>query len=282
MRSVRQRAHVTALALAMAIAAQPAAPEPLEEGARLHKVVFGGDEMTEKNLIFQYVAGISYRADEGDMRICTAGIIGERLLLTAGHCVPKDHRSIEVFFSVDLERRDRIPASRRRKVVDIAVHEQYAEAAKDKTRANPYDIAILLTDTPMPAYTRHLQLPNVNFPISQISRAYVAGYGRRDHDKSTGQGNGEERLRSAIVPRQELNNDIFLMTDQTKGTGTCIGDSGGPMMVQNAIGMIAMGVLSTVFNGDHRNQCLGTATYISVAHYRAWIHEQSFHMLARP
>ena len=160
----------------------------------------------------------------------------------------------------------------------MIVHEKYEEGKLDLTRANPFDIAVLRIESSAPSQYRHLQLATENFPVSQITKAYVIGYGFETFDGKTKLSTGDQALKSAIVERKDVGDPAFLMLNQTKGTGICVGDSGGPMIVQNAAGFIIMGTASTVHNGSNVEVCRGDSTYISVARMRNWIMQSAFDM----
>ncbi|MFN7729064.1 MAG: S1 family peptidase [Bdellovibrio sp.] len=240
--------------------------------------VFGGTRMTPEMALTRYVAGLRYRLDDGGMGSCTAALINEQTLLTAAHCVPKDKASMKIYFTTSMEDVANVPAKNIRRVSDVIVHEKYEEAKGDLTRANPFDIAVLRIESSAPSHYRHLQLATENFPISQISKAYVVGYGFESYDSKTRLVTGDQALKSAIVERKEVGDPNFLMLNQTKGTGICVGDSGGPMIVQNAAGFIIMGTASTVHNGTNFATCRGDSVYISVASMRNWIIQSAFEM----
>ena len=223
----------------------------------------------------RYIVGIRYEDERGESKICGGAIIGASIVLTAAHCVPKEMSRIRVLFG-DSMRSDRAVADLA--VSGIRVHEKYAESKG--LRDNPFDIAVIRTEYPLPAEARHLQLADGYYPVSQISKVYVAGYGAISQGRE-GKTVGQGQLHAAIVPRSKDHaDDRFIVLDQSKGTGICAGDDGAPALVENADGFILMGIASTASNeADEKNNCAGISTFINVHTLEAWIIEQAFEMM---
>jgi len=251
------------------------------ESTPSHAVV-GGERMKLSMALTQYVVAITYKDENGESKQCTGGILGSHIVLTAAHCVPKDQSTMRVVVGETIFHDKAVAVL---SVATVSIHPLYEKSivrVDNGLLDNAYDLAVIKTRDPLPPRSRHLQLADRYFPVSLISKVYVIGYGVSGFDKK-GQRINSGTLNAAIVSRAGSDDGEKLFhLDQTKGTGMCIGDSGGPMVVQNAQGMIIMGVAATVFNADDNKGpglCSGRAVYISVSYFRHWIMKQAFEMM---
>jgi secreted trypsin-like serine protease len=238
--------------------------------------VIGGERMKNSMMMTRFVVAITYNNDKGEFKACTGGIIGQQMILTAAHCVPKDLSSMRVVVGETQSHNEALAVT---PVAAARIHPLYEAHVNDWD--NAYDLAVIKTRDPLPARTRHLQLAASYFPVSLIPSVYIIGYGVTGFNKK-GEAINEGTLNAAIAKRADRNDDEkFVRLNQREGTGACVGDSGGPMVVENKEGFIVMGVASTVFNGDlPRSQlCSGDATHISVSFFRHWIMKQSFELM---
>ncbi|HWK95277.1 MAG TPA: S1 family peptidase [Pseudolabrys sp.] len=246
-------------------------------GSAPSHAVVGGERMRNTMFLTRYIVAITYNNDEGAFKACTGGIIGPQIVVTAAHCVPKDISSMRVVINDTQFQDDAIAVL---PVAAARIHPLYEQSKRDFD--NAYDLAVIKTRGPLPGRSLHLQVAGRNFPIEQIPTVYVIGYGVTGFDKK-GQPINNGLLYSAVVERLGgEDDDKFIRLDQKKGTGACIGDSGGPMVVENAGGYIIMGVASTVFNeadSSRKSLCSGKSTFISAAYFRHWIRKQAFELM---
>ncbi|MBS0533642.1 MAG: trypsin-like serine protease [Proteobacteria bacterium] len=249
--------------------------------AKPSRAVIGGEELAMRHYVTKYVVGIRYEDDKGEKKICGGSIIGSHLILTAAHCISRgETESIglsktSVVFG-DSMRPDRALAEL---AVSRASHHQDYEKSKS-LRYNPYDVAVIRTKDPLPAAARHFQLAASYFPVSQIPTVYVLGYGAISVGRD-GKPVGQGQLYSAIAHRAaDHEDDRLIVVDQSKGTGICTGDDGGPMVVENDQGYILMGIASTVSNkADEKDKCAGTGIFLNVHALQEWIIQQAFELM---
>jgi len=239
--------------------------------------VIGGERMKLSMALTQYVVAITYKDENGESKHCTGGIIGSHIVLTAAHCVPKDQSTMGVVVGETIFHDKAVAVL---PVATVRIHPLYEKSRTEFD--NPYDLAVIKTRDPLPPHSRHLQLADRYFPVSLISKVYVIGYGVSGFDKK-GQSINTGTLNAAIVTRAGDDDDEKMFRlDQTKGTGICVGDSGGPMLVQNAHGFIIMGLATTVFNAyDNKGPgvCSGRANHVSASYFRHWIMKQAFELM---
>jgi len=248
----------------------------LAPGSSPSHAVVGGERMKYSMMMTRYVVGITYTGPDGRAKQCTGGIIGPQTVLTAAHCVSKNLSTMHVVVGDIIFHKDAVAAI---PVVAARIHPKYEQSLNDWD--NAYDLAVIKTRDPLPASSRHLQLAAANFPIKQIPSVYVIGFGITGWNKK-GEAINDGTVNAAIAKRLDGDaDDKFIKLDQKSGVGVCIGDSGGPMVVENADGFIVMGVASTVYNGDEKTSrlCSGNATYISAYYFRSWIMKQSFELM---
>jgi len=238
-----------------------------------HAVV-GGERIRMSMMISHYVVGIKFEGTDGKLKICAGGIIGPQMVLTAAHCVPKNLKSMRIIVG------DSLDESRAVAVLPVTaarVHPQYQSAEDVLAFHNDYDIAVVRTKDPLPNATRHLQLALSYYTIDFLPTVYVIGYGLTDKD---GKKTSSEFLMSAVGKRHADDTDERrVRIDQTSGAGVCKGDSGGPMVVENANGWIIMGVAATVHNATDGPLCNGDSYFISVSNMKHWIMKQSFELM---
>ncbi len=65
----------------------------------------------------------------------------------------------------------------------------------------------------------------------------------------------------------------LLMFDQTKGSGVCSGDSGGPAVAVKKREIVVLGIASAVYAVGSREMCQHVAMHSSTWFYRKWIQE---------
>lgn len=75
-----------------------------------------------------------------------------------------------------------------------------------------------------------------------------------------------------IVTDNKAYNDVVFL-DQSRGTGACAGDSGGPSLMKNQKGMfVVTGIASFVMHPTNKREACGyAAAYSSVSYYKDWI-----------
>lgn len=202
--------------------------------------IINGIPVTADNVSAKSVVGllVKYYMDGRNptwLQGCTGSVLNSKFILTAAHCVKgSDADEILVHFSLKTVTYDqqKNPLTRvdvekylvTRKVKSLLVHPDYQETGS-------YDLAIMLLEESVPAdaipvkllpaeyinmATEQTTFEGQNLPVTLI------GFGVIKEEPVT----ETDILRQTTVPSRFFNR--FVVTDQTKGSGGCNGDSGGP------------------------------------------------------
>ncbi|XP_052824397.1 CLIP domain-containing serine protease B4-like [Octopus bimaculoides] len=206
---------------------------------------------------------------------CAGNLLDKDYVLSAGHCVAKRNRSLEL--SISMGSTVRSEATTNRHVSQIIVHEAFRH-----DNGNYYNDIALLKMTNSVSYGPCLQSVQLPHPKDSFNRSCIAaGWGKTVY----------EPLENALqyVTLLLLNNSACLEERKKVGrlvkphhlcTGTmrkggrgstCNGDSGGPLYCRNQKNeLVLLGITSF---GDKKCS-KGTSYYTSVNYFLDWIHEK--------
>jgi hypothetical protein len=203
--------------------------------------IINGTPVTADQVLAKSVVGLMMNGefdgrDNFWIQGCTGTVLNKNFILTAAHCVKGQNSSdLAVNFSLNsVTFKEQLnPATRItdienkftiRKVKSFAIHPLYDGSGS-------HDVALILLDGETPADSvpvqilpdQYVDLANnkTTFDLQNIE-VILMGFGLISEDPST----DTEILRVTTVPA--VFNEQFVITDQTKGTGGCNGDSGGP------------------------------------------------------
>ena len=203
--------------------------------------IINGTPVPEENGLSKSVVGLLMNYEFGDgqkiwIQGCTGSVLNKNFILTAAHCVnhmaPTDLAINFTKTSLVFEKQFN-PATRItdiEKVFVIRKVKSYIQHAKYDDSGN-FDLALIRLEDEIPADAVPVQfLPDqlVNLAENKTSfdlqnvNVILMGFGLVSESPQT----DTEVLRETIVPAQFINH--LVVTDQTKGTGGCNGDSGGP------------------------------------------------------
>ncbi len=203
--------------------------------------IINGLPVTADQVLSKSVVGLlmNYEFSAGNkfwLQGCTGSVLNQKFILTAAHCVtdqkPADlaiHFSLNSFsFDKQLDPQTRITDLEKfftvRKVKSYLQHPLYDGSGK-------HDLALILLDADIPADAVPVQiLPDQLIDLvnnktkfdKQNVDVVLMGFGLVNESSHT----ESEVLRMTTVPAVFENQ--FIITDQTKGSGGCNGDSGGP------------------------------------------------------
>lgn len=254
--------------------------------------VVGGTDLSSADPISHFVVGLY---DEKSGFMCTGSLIREDLVLTAAHCVDGAASNIVVIFDVNFAAYDAKNVKVLRKATHAKVHSDYK--TQNSSSIDWHDIAVIQFTGGLPEGYKPVQILADSSLLKRDSVMHVAGYGatgveleevKAKKDKkfrdALDSGDvfcsdksltycfrlnflGSEHLRHTEVSIEGLS-ETEIMTNESNGHGTCVGDSGGPMLHSSEGGFLLAGITS---RGSE--MCNGPAIYTSVAAHKTWIEQ---------
>ena len=258
------------------------------------------DEASNSNIIGGVSSSLSYEKQNGivgllritqdssgqqSTAICTGSLIQKNIVVTAAHCITlqpgQQLVGALIFFGTDLDaimsEMDRRDLSHVR-VIDKAIrHEAYLRGTGTNN-----DIALVRIKDAAPSDFQLAQLAPASMArtLRKGSLVTLAGFGVSSYsvDPKTqqAQGSGEGLLRQiggisvlSITPAAQ---EITL--DQSKGSGACHGDSGGPAYFADPVSKKTY-VIGVTSRGVGSVLCDRQVIYTGIMGYSQWIADNS-------
>lgn len=177
--------------------------------------IVGGQEAPNDAAVFMLLG----TANTGATSTCSATLIGQRTLLTAGHCL--DPRALNatsmVVEAMNKPRLGQATAADKYLVVESAVHPRFSTQTLDN------DIALALLDRAPPV----APIPWNRLSVSTFTGRPLRALGYGTLGGPSGAGDGVRR--SVDLTFRVLTSKLIRLGDQV-GRGVCHGDSGGPSL----------------------------------------------------
>ncbi|MGE5086775.1 MAG: S1 family peptidase [Bacillota bacterium] len=236
-----------------------------------------------------------------EIETCTGSLLPNNLVVTAAHCVSDldGARDVVVIFSTNIDLKSFTLAQTRR--VDNKVIGGWW-GAKDHESLNTGDIALLHYQVTTPKGYVPATLVSDIRALSDGMQVVIAGYGatkvtKKPIDVNTYpdligaiqqgsvicensidlincaeismEGNGPLRQTKVTISEAVYSNSEFSV-NQSRGSGSCHGDSGGPAYVVRSGRNYLVGLTSRTIN-DTFSDCSHQAVYTSIPFYTNWL-----------
>lgn len=218
---------------------------------------------------------------------CSATIISQNHLLTAAHCLYKEHKPLEKNdFYVSVGQYDLSSSKKEGRnffPTRIITHEFYNDEDDIYAATSFYDIAIIYTSPIiLNQKTQIICLWTGQIEREKISKSTTAGRGLTETGFAS-----DIPLKTDVIMTKCDGVDLFPINDEDRlicgkgvdsgkgSSGVCHGDSGSGLYVQANGNWFVRGVTSAVWVNRNTRQCntTETGTFINVAAYYGWIQE---------
>lgn len=229
------------------------------------EAIVGGHDLLESIPWSKNVVLLVNAATE---EVCTATLLGGPFALTAAHCLDSSNlEDLFVFFGAQPNTR-----SERRQVIATKVY-PYWEDRKFEDR-NTSDIAVLrFAGSSLPRGFEGVRFLEDDRVLRNGTPSIILGYGINDAIAQTGAG----KLRFTTLKITDRNfSPTELVLDQSKGSGACHGDSGGPAFIvskdsQGRAHHYLWGIANHATPDDLNNHCNTGVIYTNVTLFLTWI-----------
>ncbi len=258
--------------------------------------IMGGKLVAANSALAQGIVAIY---DIKDRSVCTGSLIGEGLILTAAHCVQTKPANLRIVFGLDLDetvnaREPDIQAEYVRKVVALLPHEDYDQEANYNKKTDWSDIALIKFSGSIPDGYKPVEFLKDDSVLKRGTMVKVAGFGVTKVEYSPVDAKDVPNLDEAMEYGEvmcddknknclkiEMSGDGVLheteapvasvhetevILDESKGHGTCAGDSGGPAFVESNGKFYLFGVTS---RGSV--MCDRVGIYTNAIQFKKWI-----------
>lgn len=276
--TVKPKIYLVITGLTIAAVFVACAPTTGRLQTHQHQSIFNGRAVMEDEALARTVVAIHSvfpGAEEGT--ICSGTLISDSLVLTAAHCLVHKTMVRTILFGPNARH-----ALHKRSVSREIVHPHWpaierihmmpsAERTEEEEMiylgSSWNDIALLQFEGGIPkGFVASKILEDASL-VQGFTKLIAAGYGISDREKM--KGTGVLYTTELIVENPQFRPNEFTV-DQIE-SGTCDGDSGGPLFLQYEKELLLVGVTSHGINDDH---CVGRAVFSFLPKHIEWLKTQ--------
>ncbi len=258
--------------------------------------IINGSIVTADDVIATHIVIVF---DKTNGYICTGTIIEKNTILTAAHCLSPNFRQFEIIFSRHIADLDNRKEEVIRKATQVIINDDYNKKSKSATDEDQSDIGLIYFEGDLPAGYKQADIMFHANDLKKDTQVIIAGYGvtqvgwadvkykksEKFHEKMMAgevfcdvetldhdghptcielSMSGEGELRKTQASIKYISQSEFVLDE--KKSGTCVGDSGGPVFLEKEGRLYLVGVTS---RGDLL--CDGEGVYTSLPSFMNWI-----------
>jgi secreted trypsin-like serine protease len=216
--------------------------------SQFNPFIINGREVSKSDLFARHVVGIFKKGETK----CTGVLISKNAVLTAAHCL-SDIKNASISFGLNKKNLKLLP------IAGHLQHPQYDESIIGIVEDPANDVMVVAFSGDLPAGYEPAQISDQDL-VQKGSVVLIAGYGRDEDDQY-------DYLKATEVNVVEAVS--FEFRTEEKKSGSCDGDSGGPVFLKNSENKYLL--VGSVSRGDP--SCYQYGIYENMTFYKEWIHD---------
>ncbi len=210
--------------------------------------IINGREVSKSDLFAKHVVGIFKKGETK----CTGVLIAKNAVLTAAHCLP-DISKASISFGLNKKSLQLLP------ITGHLQHPDYDESIVGIVEDPANDVMVVAFSGELPVGFEPAEISDQDL-VQKGSVVLIAGYGRDEDDQY-------DYLKATEVNVVEAVR--FEFRTEEKKSGSCDGDSGGPVFIKNSENKYVL--VGSVSRGDP--SCFQYGIYENMTFYKNWIRE---------
>lgn len=210
--------------------------------------IINGREVSKTEIFAKHVVGIFKKGETK----CTGVLVSKNAVLTAAHCLP-DISKASISFGLNKKNLQLLPIN------GHLQHPQYDESIVGIVEDPANDVMVVTFRGDLPAGYDPAEISDQDL-VQKGSVVLIAGYGRDEDDQYDYLNATEVNVVEAVS---------FEFRTEEKKSGSCDGDSGGPVFMKNSENKYLL--VGSVSRGDP--SCFQYGIYENMSYYKNWIRD---------
>ncbi|WP_413582126.1 S1 family peptidase [Bdellovibrio sp. HCB288] len=221
--------------LALAACTQNNVAETLKVDAANKSQIINGENVTASEAYAESTVALLGRnpRDGSVVPYCTGTLISRNLVVTASHCTQMLERvQTKIFFGTELP--DSFEHANAIEIEEAISHRDFG--VNSRTERSEYDVAVIKLVSDAPEGFKPVAILNNVKTLKAGMPMTLVGWGRMSETENI----KTVTMQKTVVEIAQVR-DQEVVTDQTRGSGACNGDSGGPGFIETSFGLILAG-----------------------------------------